>query len=73
MKDRVSLSQDEAKQKFKEFIAQNLKGYEMKEINSIYMPFGSMHQASVKDSSGNKFFLNITPDGSVAGPLLISN
>ena len=63
----VSLTKEEASKKFAAFVSTNLKGCEIKEINSIYMPFGAMHQATVTDKNGNSFYLDITPDGEVRG------
>lgn len=63
----VSLTKDEAKAKFASYVSASLKGFEIKEINTIYMPFGTLHQATLTDKSGNRFFLDITPDGEVRG------
>ncbi len=68
----VSLSQGEAKAAFTKFLSENLKGYAVVETATIVMPFGNMHQALVKDVSGNRFYLNIMPDGNVSPELMIA-
>jgi len=67
----MSLSQSEAKVAFTTFLSEKLKGFTLLETATIAMPFGNMHQAVVKDVSGNRFYLNIMPDGNVSPELMV--
>lgn len=71
MPEPVSLSQGEAKASFTKFLSEKLKGFTLLETATIVMPFGNMHQAVVKDASGNRFYLNIMPDGNVSPELML--
>jgi len=66
----VSLTKKQAQSKFSEFLSKNMKGFEIKDVNSVHMPFGAIHQAEIADKNGNRFYLNITPEGDVVGPVL---
>lgn len=68
--EHKDLTQDQAKAKFAEFMDQYMKGFNIKDINTVYMPCGALHQATVADKAGNKFYLDLASDGFVHGPML---
>ncbi len=62
------LTQDEAKAKVQEFLAANLKGYEISNVQQFNVPRGQMYQFSVSDDNGNTLILRVNPFGYVVGP-----
>lgn len=69
--DFKPITQEQAKARFAEFMDKYMKGFMITDINTVYMPFGAFHQAAVADKAGNKFYLDLMPDGQVRGPMLI--
>lgn len=62
------LTEDEARAKVQEFLAANLKGYEISNVQQFNVPRGQVYQFSVSDDNGNTLILRVNPFGYVVGP-----
>lgn len=68
-----NISLEQATTTLNEYVANNLKGYQVEKIEAIERPRATMYAATVTDAGGNTFSLHLNPWGIVRGPFLQNN
>lgn len=64
------ISQEDATKQLNDYVTANLKGFEVKTVQSFEGRRGTAYFATVTDINDNKFQLRLTPFGDVRGPFL---
>ncbi|MBB5022066.1 hypothetical protein [Desulfurispira natronophila] len=71
--NREQITQADATEAVKEFLAANLKGFGLSDLVSYETPRATMYKATVTDDRGNSFLLHVNPFGYVRGPFTVRN
>lgn len=57
-----------AKKVVQDYLAKNLKGFEITDATKFERPMGMVYRFAVKDKNGNQFILMVNPFGYLNGP-----
>jgi hypothetical protein len=59
-----------ARKMIEQYLADNLKGFEIVKLDKQRMPMGIMYWAVIKDDKGNEMELHLNPWGYIRGPFI---
>lgn len=62
------ITEEDAKKAVEKVLKENFKGYQIKEVEKVRVPRGTMYEVDVVDAAGNKFEFHVNPWGNVMGP-----